>query len=208
MYFNINSVVLFIIGVAFLLFAKLITKPILQKLPKGRFESALSRKLLFLWPTRAIGIMCIVFGFVIAMSGPANTSLKKGSNRLLLLERGTLAPANVRKVFRQSVAPAGWKVIYEFDAKEPVIGELKTYIGSAQGPMKYYVPLSNGAKIAVIYDPCNPKLNCEIRCFLNKPSFRNTFRKAGKLNLLERFRNTYRIEDYTFEEWYRQQQQK
>jgi len=208
MYFNINSVVLFIIGVAFLLFAKPITKPILQKLPKGRFESTLSRKLLFLWPARAIGIMCIVFGFVMAMSGPASTILKKGANRLLLLERGALAPAKVKKVFHQFVAPAGWKVIYEFDVKEPVIGELKTYVGSSQGPMKYYAPLPNGAKITVIYDPCNPRLNCEIRCFLNKPSFRNTFRKAGKLNLLDKFRDNFEIEEYSFERWYELQQQK
>jgi hypothetical protein len=155
-----------------------------------------------------MGIICIIYGLVIATSGPSQTNIKKASNQIRLLQNGVICHARVVKVLRQYIAPAGWEVIYEFESKDANIGTLKKYVGSSQGPKRYYSHLSVGDDISVIYDPCNPTLNCEINSFLNHPSHRYAFKKAGVLHLLDKFKDNFNLEDYTFEEWYRQQQMK
>lgn len=208
MFFNPNSVFLIIVVACFLIFAKTMTNLILKHSPKNRFTTSFSRSLLFAWPIRSMGIICLVFSLLIATSGPSRSIMDKDENIIALLENGTITKGEVTKRFYQHVAPAGWKVIYEFDVKEPIIGELNTYVGSSQGPKKYYMALSNGANITIIYDPCNPTLNCEISNFLNHPSHRHTFKKAGKLELLGKFRNKYPMEDYSFKEWFKLQDEK
>lgn len=208
MFFNPNSVVLLILGIAFLVLAKPIGNFMFRHASGSWFDTPLRRNFFFFWPGRVIGIMCLTFAILIALSGPTQSSLKKSRNQLLLLEKGVLNKAVVSKVVYQRIAPAGWEVIYKFEARDPITREVRAYIGSSQGPKRYYVGLSKGDNITVIYDPCMPKLNCEIRCFLNDPVYRHTFKKTGKLNLLDRYRDTFEIEEYTFEEWYRQQQQK
>ncbi|NIP50743.1 MAG: hypothetical protein GWN76_03095, partial [candidate division Zixibacteria bacterium] len=113
-----------------------------------------------------------------------HSSLKRDKGKLLLLERGLITQGKVNKAFYQILSPAGWEVVYEFNANNPNRNQPEKYVGSSQGPEKYYKGLENGSAIPVIYDPCNPKLNCEVRCFLNNPVFRHTFNKAGKLYLL------------------------
>lgn len=206
MFFNMNSIILFFAGLLFFIFARRIAGFILSRSPKNKFQTPLQKRLLFIWPTRVMGIMCLTFAVLIALSGPVQSSLKKGSNQLLLLEKGALIKAIVSKVVYQRIAPAGWEVIYKFEAKDPINKNVKDYVGSSQGPKKYYMGLSKGDDITVIYDPCMPKLNCEIRRFLNYPGYRHTFKKVGKLNLLDKFKDEFELEDYTFEKWYRQQQ--
>jgi hypothetical protein len=208
MYFNVNAVVLAVFGVAFLVFGKHLANFVLSCSGRHKLTGPKYHGLLYIWPTRFMGVICLILGFLMAMSGPSQSSLKKTRNRLALLENGVLAKAEVVKVVFQQLAPAGWEVVYKFNAKDPVTEEEKAYVGSTQGPKKYYARLSKGDEIVVIYQPGEPKLNCEINCFLNSPSFRHTFKKASKLNLLDRFRNTFVIEEYSFEEWYRQQQKR
>jgi len=208
MYFNINSIILFFIGLFLFIFARPIAGFILRRSPKNKFQTPLQKRLLFFWPTRIMGVMCISYGLIISMSGPSQTNIKRASNLIKLLESGVTCRARVVKVLRQYIAPAGWEVIYEFESKDTDTGILKKYVGSSQGPKKYYSRLSLGDDVSVIYDPCNPSLNCEINNFLNHPGHRHTFKKAGKLHLLDKFKDKFKLEDYTFEEWYRQQQQK
>lgn len=203
---NTNSIILSILGLLFLLFAKKITKLIFHFSPDNRFNTPLLRNMFCVLPIWGMGLMCLVFAFIISNSSPMHSSLKRGKGRLLLLEKGLITQGIVDKVSYQIISPAGWEVVYKFNTNNPRTNQPEKYIGSSQGPEKFYKGLEKGSSISVIYDPCNPKLNCEVRRFLNHPSFRHTFNKAGKLYLLDRFRDRYEIETYTFREWYGQQQ--
>lgn len=208
LYFDLKSCVLIVIGLFFLLLAKDITSIVLKhcsdsKLTRGKF-----RNLLYIWPTRFMGIICLAFAFFIAGSGPGRAITKHDENRLVLLTEGQIVEGEVTKSFYQYLASEGWKIVYRFNAEEPKTGKEKTYSGSAQGPWQYYSRLFPGEPVTVIYHPLNPAINCEIKYFLNYPSFRNTFKAAGKLHLLDKFRNEYPIEDYSFKEWFRLQRVK
>ena len=208
MYFNVNAVVLAVFGVVFLVFGKHLANFVLSCSGRHKLTAPKYHGLLYIWPTRFMGVICLTIAILIAMSSPSQSSLKKARNRLALLESGVLAKAEVTRVVYQKLAPAGWEVIYKFETRDPISRKVRAYVGSTQGPKKYYANLSKEDTITVVYDPCIPGLNCEIKSFSNHPSFRHTFKKAGKLNLLDRFRDTFEIEDYTFEEWYRLQQRK
>jgi hypothetical protein len=132
----------------------------------------------------------------------------KNENRLVLLEKGEITQGEVVKSFYGKLAPDGWKVLYKFNAEKPLTGEEKTYWGSAKGPKKYYANLPAGEPVTIIYYPSNPKINCEIKYMLNHPSYRITFQDAGKLALLDKYREEYDLEDYTLVGWYRLQRQK
>jgi hypothetical protein len=203
---NINTIVLAVFGLLFLLFAKKIAKLIFRFSPDSRFNTPLLRNLFIVLPILGIGLMCFISAFIISKSIPMHANLKRDKSRLLLLEKGIITQGMVNKVFYQIGSPAGWKVVYKFNTNNPKTGQPENYIGSSQGPEKFYKGLDKGSPISVIYDPCYPELNCEVRCFLNKPSFRHTFKKADKLYLLDRFKGKYEIESYTFREWYSQQQ--
>jgi hypothetical protein len=200
--------ILLILGVVALFFAKSLANVMLGKLPQNhKFNTPIFRSLLYVWPIRVIGLICLVFAFLISFDNPPS---RTGSdvNRLLLLENGKTVEATVYKTFYQHLAPSGWKVVYNFKAKSPTNDTEKLYWGSAQGPKEYYANLVAGNPVELIYCPSDPKINCEIRYFLNNPSFRATFKKAGKLQLLDKFKDKYKLEDYSFEEWYRLQRQK
>jgi len=166
------------------------------------------RGLLWVWPTRFGGILCLVFGFLIAASGPSRKIMDKDVNRILLLENGKITKGEVTKKSYQFIASSGWKVVYKFAVKDPEGNEEKLYWGSAQGPRKYYGSLSGGDSVTIIYQPSNPKVNYEIRYFLNNPNYRTTFKKAGKLQLLKKFVGDYDVADYSSEQWYRLQRQR
>ena len=200
---NTNSIVLFVLGTPLLIFAGPITKFMYRRAEDSWFDTPLRRSLFVRWPIRAIGIMCIVSAFMATRSIPDR--LNRDRNQLRLLEDGVIAQGEVKRAYYGIGAPAGWTVIYEFCPVHPQTDKLDNYAGFSKGPKKYYQRLSQGDAVTVIYDPCNPELNCEMRHFLNYPGFRNTFKKAGKLDLLDRFRGEYEIEDYTFKEWYREQ---
>jgi hypothetical protein len=114
----------------------------------------------------------------------------------------------VVRSFYQKLASEGWRVLYRINVQSPGTRQEKTYWGSAQGPKKYYGDLSPGEPLTIIYYPLNPKINCEIKYMLNHPNYRSTFKRAGKLDLLNEYRNEYELEDYTYVQWYRLQRQK
>jgi len=203
---KIGLIVLFTLGLSFLFFAQKITKFIFYLSPENMFNTPLLRSLFIVWPIRVIGVMCLISGVIILKSNPMSEDLKSDSSVLLLLEKGVITQGKVDKVFYQLIAPVGWKVIYNFEAKDPETSQVKSFIGSSQGPKKYYNNLSQGDPITVIYDESRPKLNCEIKCFLNDPVFSRLYRKPENLHLLDRFRGKYEIESYTYREWYSQQQ--
>lgn len=165
--------------------------------------------LLYVWPLRIIGIISITFAFLFAISGPPMTKIRKDDNRIALLENGKIIKGEVIKKNYQLLASQGWKVIYKFYVEDPRTHKERIYYGAAQGPKKYYGSLSKGDSLTIIYNPVDPKVNCEIRYFLNHPSFRSTFERNNKLKLLlSKFGDKYEIEDYSFKEWYRLQWQK
>jgi hypothetical protein len=127
----------------------------------------------------------------------------------VLLEDGKITLGEVFKSgYQRFGLRKSYRLIYKFKAKEPSTSEEKTYWGSAEGPTKYYAGLAAGDTVEVIYGSLNPKINCEIREFLNNPNYRQTFNKTGKLHLLDKFKDKYEMEDYSFEEWYKLQWQK
>jgi hypothetical protein len=155
-----------------------------------------------------MGILAIVGFLEACIDNPPRGTMNKDKNRLVLLEKGEITEGEVVKSFYQRLASEGWKVLYKINVENPVTGEEETYWGSAQGPRKYYGSLSAGEPITVIYNPVNPKVNCEIKYMLNYPSYRRTFKNAGKLALLDKYRDEYEVEDYTLKEWFRLQRQK
>lgn len=200
---NIYTIVLCAFGLFLLLFATKITKLIFNLTPKSRFNTSVLRIVFVTVPLWAIGIMCFFSSFIISKSVPS--VLKKDRDILLLFETGIITQGKVEKVFYQIGAPAGWKVIYEFEANKED-GPYGVYVGSSQGPKKFFNSLSEGSDISVIYARGKPELNCEIMTFLNHPGFRQRLKKKDKLSVLDRFRNEYKIENYTYRGWYSQQQ--
>lgn len=154
---------------------------------------------------KIIGFVLILVGIIVFLVKndvwPWRTLMVKGTNRIALLENGAITKGQVVKVFYQEWAPSGWRLDYNFFAEDPCTQEIRAYVGSAQGPKKYYAHLSEGDPQTIIYWPVKPEVNCEIRYFLNDPSYRWTFKKAGKLKLLDKFRNKYEIEDYSTKGW-------
>lgn len=205
MTFRVDSVVLVILGLFLVVFAQDIGALILKHPSLKLFREAVLHRLLYVWPIRVMGVILLVFAFFIARAGPSMAALKSDKNRIALLENGIVIKGTVAKSYYQQLAPKGWKVIYTFTAQDGTSSEQRTFDGSSQGPSKYYAQLLEHDEIEIIYEPSNPKLSSEIRCFLNDPGYRRTFKKAGKLKLLERFRDKYEIEDYSFEQWHREQ---
>ncbi len=160
-----------------------------------------------------------IVGFVLILAGimvflvkndpwPWHTLIGKKKNRIALLENGKIIQGQVVKAYYQLWAPDGWTLDYNFFVEDPCTQEIRAYVGSAQGPRKYYAYLSKGDPQTIIYWPAKPEVNCEIRYFLNNPTFRWTFKKAGKLELLGKFKNKYPMEDYSFKEWFKLQDEK
>lgn len=157
-----------------------------------------------------IGLLITFFiTLFVKFSSDKNSSylylMSKYKNKLALLERGKITSTKVARVYYEYGAPEGWKVEYEFIVKDPALNNVKPFWGWSQGPKKYIAVLSEEESIDIIYDPCDPRINCEIKCFLNSPTFRSTFKKADKLSMLDIFRDKYELEEYTTKEWYRQQ---
>jgi hypothetical protein len=208
MFFSIHSFVLIVLGIIILLFAGRISDAIRGLSKNSGLSADKYRSLLYVWPIRGMGIMLIGFGILEATSGPPRGIMQKDVNRIALLENGKIIKGEATKIYYGRLAPEGWKVLYKFIAEEPNTNQQKTYWGSALGPRKYYINLSTGDPLTIIYNPLNPKVNCEIRCFLNNPSYRSTFEKAKKSYMLDKFKNEYELEDYTFKEWFNLARQK
>jgi len=136
--------------------------------------------------------------------------IRGDEDRLVLLEQGEITEGKIVKCWYDKEAPAGWEVLYSFKISNPRDGKAKTYWGTAWGPKKYYADFSEDDSVMIIYNPLNPKMNCEIYFFLNNPNYRYTFREAGKLELLNKFRDEYRdmFENYSVMRWHNEAKQK
>jgi len=154
-----------------------------------------------------IGLGAIVSNLYLCLDNPPRGMMKKKENQLDLLEKGNLTQGEVVKCWYQKWAPEGWKILYKFTLDSSENME-KIYWGSAQGPKTYYSNLSEGSLVTIIYNPGEPKINCEIYNFLNYPVYRKTFQESDKSNLLDKFRKQYEIKDYSFITWYDSQQHK
>ncbi len=192
-----------ILGVALISLGHFWVITVIAKDPRRKYQG---------FPNLPLTQVMKIIGFVLILAGitaflvkndpwPWRTLMAKDSNRIALLENGAITQGKVVKVFYQEWAPSGWRLDYNFLAEDPCTQEIRAYVGSAQGPKKYYAHLSEGDQQTIIYWPVKPEVNCEIRYFLNDPSYRWTFKKAGKSKLLDKFRNKYEIEDYSTKEW-------
>lgn len=129
------------------------------------------------------------------------TMMGKDKNIVALLEHGKVLKANVTQAYYEHWAPAGWRVEYDFYTVDPSKGNEQTYWGWTKGPKRYYANLSVGDEIDIIYDPCDPRVNAEVRTFLNDPVKRQVFKRNGKTHLLDRFKDSYKLEDYNLKRW-------
>jgi hypothetical protein len=202
---NIRWIVLLIIGLSLVVFSAKIAKLMFRPPPESKFNTRFIRYVFFVVPICGIGLMFLLLAFLERKGAAMHSSLKSARGVILLYERGVITRAKVKQASYQIWAPAGWEVTYAFDTNDPQTGQRTKYTGSSQGPEKY-CRSATGSSVSVIYDPCYPSVNCEIRCFLNDPSFRHYLKKKDKLYLLDRFREEYELESYTFKEWYSQQQ--
>jgi hypothetical protein len=157
----------------------------------------------YIWQLRISGVILIIVAVLILMSGPSTGILYKRTNRLLLLEQGQITEGQINKL---SYRLSGWAAVYLFEANDPASNQKKIYWGTSRGPKAYYN--EPGKPISIIYLLSNPRVNYEIKSFLNDPSFRNTFKKADKLELLNKYRDKYPIENYSSEEWRKLHEQK
>ncbi len=192
MYISLVSIVMTIAGIICIFFPKIFLN--LTSISKVRPGGL-----------RLLGIMFFLVAYTQFGNGPPRY-LYKHENTIALLEGGKIVKARVTKL--QYMRPHGWQIIYSFDAQNPSTDEKKKHLGASFGPAKYYKDLSKGDSVEIIYSPLAPKINCEMRCFLNNPSHRYDFKKAGKLNLLEKFGNKYELEDFTFASWHELLKQK
>ena len=206
----IIKISLMVIGVCLLIFGGVIARSLRKCYPNESKRLSGTGSAFDQWALRVGGLVFVVVGFLVSGENPWpwRTIMSRDENLIVLLEKGEIVEGRVAKVFYQRGAPEGWRLDYKFDANDPGTNSLTTYVGSAQGPRRYYAYLKPGETIAIIYYPSDPWINCEIRQLVNDPTYRFTFKKAGKLHLLDRFRNEYEVEDISFKEWCKQQWQK
>lgn len=210
MYFDFPLVPIFAIGGILVVFAKRVASPKIPPRPGSDTAPAEFRDPVRLWAMRILGLLFIAFGLFIATDPRVKyrTEMGKDKNRLALLERGQITEGKVSKAYYRRGAPEGWAVYYAFTVQDVNATPGKEFSGNSEGPKKYYSGLVAGDLVQVIYLPENPEINCEVKRLLNYPVSQATFEKAGKLGLLDKFRDEYEIENYSLEEWYRQQQEK
>lgn len=204
------SLVWITLGTVLIVSAKRIADLGYRMVVNSRFISPGMNRFLYVWGIRLAGTVFVVFGLLFLRSDPWpwRTIMMKCENRIALLEKGSITEGRVTKVFYQRGAPEGWRMDYQFDANDPATGALGTYVGSAQGPRRYYANMKLGERVTVIYSSQDPRMNCEIRYFLNSPNYRYTFKKAEKLHLLDKFRDEYPVEDVDRNKWYEEQWKK
>jgi len=201
-FFNISLVPFLIIGMLWVLFAKPMVNFGLRNKTDSFFSRKINRQIFLVWPVRFLGVATICIFFYMGINRPWMGMMKKDENRLVLLEHGKIAEGRILERWFDEWAPASWMVLYDFKITNPVDGEEKTYWGTARGPKKYYANLSKGDIVAIIYKPSKPKINCEMYCFINHPSYRRTFRKVEKIGLLlDRFQDKYKFETYSYMTW-------
>jgi hypothetical protein len=202
MFYNGPAIFLLIAGCLFIILSKRIVTANLSfradAPPKNHIY-----KTHCIWSLRFGGIIGIIVAFSILTWGPSTSKMNKDSNKILLLEQGKIINGQVHKL---SYKRSGWAVVYKFEANEPASSQKKIYWGASYGPKTYYTPA--GGVINVIYSPSNPRINYEIKSFLNNPSYRYAFKKAGKLELLDKYRDKYQLEEYSFDEWWKLQERK
>ncbi len=208
-FWNISLLPFLVFG----LFALVMARPIAGLGFRRKRDSLLDKptflQIVALWSARVVGIACISFFFRMSIDNPWMGRMKKAENQLILLEHGAIAEGRVVRGWYDDWAPSAWMILYSFEATKPANGKTKTYYGSARGPKQYYSRLSMGDSVSIIYNPSNPKLNCEMYCFLNYPGYRRTFRQAGKIELLlEKFKDKYKFEIYSYMTWHDSARQK
>ena len=199
-----------ILGAALISYGHFWVKTMIPKDPKRKYQGF--PNLPFINVMKFVGFALILAGIMVFLlkndPWPWRTLMVKDTNRIALLDNGEIIQGQVVKAFYQKWAPDGWRLDYNFLVEDPCTQEIRTYVGSAQGPKQYYAFLSKGDPQTIIYWPAKPEVNCEIRYFLNHPTFRRTFKKAGKLELLGKFKNKYPMENYSFKEWFKLQDEK
>jgi hypothetical protein len=166
--------------------------------------SPLARQLFYVWPLRGVGISLVIIGLASSRYPP--NVLDTDAERISLLQKGVVTEATVLRVYYGEWAPKGWKVEYSFKPETTEAESNSVIRWVSRGPKKYFDALSADDLITVIYSPDNPEINSEIRCLLNHPITRSTLKRARKKELLDKFREKYVLEEYSFNEWYDLQQ--
>lgn len=209
-FFNIDLLPFLIGGIFFLLISKPHGNRVIKRKPDSFFSIPIINKIFVVWTGWAMGIGAIGIFYFMSLDNPYRGMMKKTENRLVLLEQGEIAEGKILKCWFDNWAPPAWMILYNFNASKPGTAETKTYWGTARGPKKYYAKFSPDDTVKIMYNPAKPKINCEIYYFLNNPNYRYTFKKAGKLESLDKFRDEYgdKFEDYSIMGWHNQANQR
>lgn len=182
-----------IAGIALLTFAI----PITNFLDKHQPSTLLKKtsRLHILWMIRCLGLFLL---YIAADSGsyrPNPNLMKKEENMIILLEEGKIAEGEVIKLFYDKKANIN-AFFYKFITDDPETGQLKVF-WSTSNPYNYLESqLQVGDNIEIIYHPSKPEISMEIKDFLSNKWHLRVFSENNKLDLLQRFRDKYPIEDY------------
>ncbi len=206
-FFDSFMIIPFIMGIFWLLFSRWLGNLQIKKYPNSFLSIPIINEIFIVWTGRVVGVATIIIALY-SCTFPDTSIMRKDENVIMLLEKGKIIEGEVIKSWYSEDAPLGWKLMYQFKAKKPETQEEKTYYSMVWGPKPYYADLPKGDTIDVIYYSKNPKINCEIRYFLNYPGYRHTFKEAGKLYLLDKFRDEYEVKNYGYILWYDLQSQK
>jgi hypothetical protein len=205
-YFDVVIFAMFVVGGLLMVSAKYAASPKIPTRPGSEDPPVELRNPFQLWTMRVAGLLVIAAGMHAAMDagGRYQTEMGKEENKIALLERGRIVEGKVTKAYDQPE----WGVHYKFVPQDADAAKGKEFSGYCEGPKKYYSGLSPGDSVVVIYLPDKPRINGEIRWFLNCPYNRKAFKEAGKLGLLNKFGDRYDLDDYSDEEWFKQQREK
>ncbi len=204
-FFNIDLVPFLIFGIFVFIISRFMGNWQIKRYPNSFFSIPIINKIFIVWTARAVGVFAIGVFIYMSIDRPYRMMMKKTENQLVLLEKGQVATGTVAKdSWYDKWAPPAWMILYNFEIEPNSANEeAKVYWGSAYGPKDYYSNFSKGDPVKIIYNPANPKINCELYDFVNYPHYRKTFREAGKLGLLDKFKDEIKVEDYSYMKWYR-----
>jgi hypothetical protein len=163
-----------------------------------------------IWCGRIIGIVAIAVFVFMSINNPDRGMMSNDKNLVELLEQGRTVEGKVLERWYDKWRPPAWMILYSFEVPNPKDNKLTTYYGSARGPKHYYASISKGDTITIIYEPNEPKINVEIYEFLNHPNYLWAFKKVGKLELFDKFRDKYKdkFENYPLLQWYEESRRK
>jgi hypothetical protein len=193
-FFNISKLYLLVFGLAAMLFGPIL---IISGKTKLRSFTGIANTI---WGI-IFGLWLITGFYSAGINRPYRGMMGDNKNVVGLLDKGRIIEAKVLAHWYDEERPSRWMILYGFQAVNPTNSKTETFYGSARGLGCYFSGLAKGDHVFVIYDPTKPNVNSEMYEFLNKSSYRDAFRAAGKLDLLTKYADNYKVEENPPTQW-------